>query len=106
MKADILISIYLLKPNEGGRKTDIEGDIFKCPIFVNQTGFDCRLILHGKKMILGTNHTLPAAFLDRDSALSKIKTGTKISLWEGKTIGYGEVLEIYGQQPQQFLIPV
>ncbi len=95
MKIDALISIRFLTSEEGGRKSSIQADKYGCPIMVDDRGFDCQFVLtHSMCFELGESYKIPVKLLNLDRALEHLKEETKISVWEGKIIGVGEVVKI------------
>lgn len=95
MKPEALIHVYFLTPEEGGRKSDIEGDKYGCPIMHGGQGHDCRFVLDGRtRFELGKTYNILVKFLNPKLALQDLAPGMKISLWEGKTIARGEISEI------------
>lgn len=96
MKAEAIILIRFLTPDEGGRETPIEGDRYGCPIMINDSqGFDCRFVLEGHTTFkLGSEYEIPVKFLNPTAALKSLQEGKEIFLWEGKKIGLGAVKKI------------
>lgn len=95
MKQEAIIHIRFLTSAEGGRTSPISGEKYGCPIMVDGAGFDCRFVLNETTCFeLGGSYEIPVNFLNPDLALKHLQEGTKISLWEGKTIGVGKVIKI------------
>lgn len=94
MNPDVLLKIRFRKTSEGGRLSRIQGDFYGCPMFVQGTAFDCRLLLDGQCIELGESYTLGAKFLCPEAVLPALSIGLKIILWEGKEIADGHILEI------------
>ncbi|ULR88299.1 hypothetical protein [Comamonas sp. B21-038] len=95
MKPDIIISVRFLHTSEGGRETPVQGQFYSCPLFVDGEGFDCRLLLGGRRLELGECYEVPVKFLYRDKALPKMKPGTPVHLWEGRNIADAQVVQIF-----------
>ena len=57
--------------------------------------FDCRIYYEGKRIELGTVVRVSAIFLSPDTVLKKLVRNMEISLWEGKAIARGTVIETY-----------
>ena len=94
MKPDVIISVRFLAPSEGGRSTAVEGQFYACPLFVDNEGFDCRLMLEGQRLELGSTYEVPVKFLYRELALPKMSVGKEVLLWEGRNVAKGQVVKI------------
>ncbi|PPT40434.1 hypothetical protein XabCFBP2524_02515 [Xanthomonas axonopodis pv. begoniae] len=94
MKPDAIIKVCFLAAEKGGRKTAVEGDSYACPIFVKNEGFDCRLLLDGRRLELGKTYEVPIRFLYSELAIPKLAVGAEIYLWEGRKVAVGEVVAI------------
>jgi hypothetical protein len=64
----------------GGRNTAVEGQFYACPLFVDNEGFDCRLLMEGRRLELGSSHEVPVKFLYRELALPKLAVGKDVLL--------------------------
>jgi hypothetical protein len=96
MKPDATIRIRLLTTEEGGRRGAIKGPRYGCALMVKDKGFDCRLLLQDSESLeLGNYYEVGVKFLNRESAVSELREGMRIRLWEGKTIANGEILAIH-----------
>lgn len=93
-KLDVIINVRFKTADEGGRKTALVGNFYSCPLFVDGEGFDCRVFLGDQKIELGEWYRLPVKFLNRDFVVPKLMPGKPITLWEGKDVANGEVLEV------------
>lgn len=93
MKADILIKVRFKTEIEGGRKGAITGSFYGCPLFVDGSGFDCRLFLDSK-IELGLTYEVPVKFMNPELVLPKLYPGKIFTLWEGKDVATGTVLKI------------
>ena len=94
---DVLIRVRLLLPEEGGRKTNIDGTTvdYGCPVHIDNLYFDCRFIGNAKKVFtLGEWHNIYIKFLSPELALPHFIIGKPLSLWEGKTIAEGFVKKL------------
>ncbi len=89
--------VRFLTPEENGRQTDVEGNFYSCPLFfqLDKTGFDCRLILSGRKIKLGEKCLADVKFLNRSNANNFIRKDASISLWEGRFVAEGKIVEVY-----------
>ncbi|MDD5276205.1 MAG: hypothetical protein PHR16_08990 [Methylovulum sp.] len=94
MVPDAYIEIRFRTTEENGRKTTVSGDFYACPMFIDGEGFDCRLLIKGMELVLGTWYKVPVKFLNRDLVLPKLSVGKIVTLWEGKDIADGKVLKI------------
>jgi hypothetical protein len=94
MTSDIVISVRFFLPSEGGRSTAVSGEFYACPLFVDNEGFDCRLLLRGARLELGSTYEVPVKFLNRDLALPRLAIGKEVLLWEGKNVGRGNIVKI------------
>ena len=94
MTPDIIISVRFLTTAECGRETPVQGQSYSCPLFIGDDGFDCRLLLDGRRLDLGENHEVAVKFLYREKALPKMKTGAELHLWEGRNIASGEIIQV------------
>ncbi|MGQ3051681.1 MAG: hypothetical protein ACT6S0_07840 [Roseateles sp.] len=94
MKPDAIINVRFLTTAEGGRSTAVEGQYYACPLFVDSEGFDCRLLLEGRRLELGAASEVPVKFLYRDLALPKLAVGKEVLLWEGRNVAKGQVVKI------------
>lgn len=94
MIPDAVINVRFLTTTEGGRNTAIDGKFYACPLFVDNEGFDCRLILEGRRLELGSTYVVPIKFLYRELVLPKLKVGKEVLLWEGRNVAKGQVVKI------------
>lgn len=83
MTSDIFISVRFLTTSEGGRETPVQGQFYSRLLFIDGDGFDCRLLLDGRRLDLGTSREVPVKFLYRDKAMPKMTLGAQVHLWEG-----------------------
>jgi hypothetical protein len=75
---------------------------FSCPVFFENLpelsvhGYDCRLFTRELPVPLapGGSADVRMAFLSWKEIASKVHIGTRFSLWEGKTIGHGEIVRL------------
>jgi hypothetical protein len=94
MKPDAIIEVRFKTADEGGRKTPLIGEFYSCPLFVDGEAFDCRIFLETRCVEPGERHRLPVKFLHRDLVIHKLSPGKPITLWEGKHIAIGKVVEL------------
>ena len=91
---DIYALVRFANPEEGGRDTAIVGDHYGCVFAVNESGFECRLVLREGMMPLGVEQPVPIIFMNPDTVLRKIRVGDRFHLWEGKNIAAGIVEQV------------
>jgi len=96
MKSDAIIKVRFFTTAEGGRNAAVEGQFYACPLFVEGEGqgFDCRLLLEGQRLELGSTYEVPVKFLYRELALPKLAVGKDVLLWEGRNVAKGQVIKI------------
>jgi hypothetical protein len=89
---DAKIRVRFLPETEGGRRTDVSGREYGCPLLVDGQGFDCRFMATTEAVYsLGHEYEIPIQFLSPEMALPLLGVGRKISLWEGRTIAEGTI---------------
>lgn len=96
MVADIIINIKFLTAAEGGRTAPII-DIYSCPLFIDNEGFDCRLLLNRQTIELGSYYRLKVKFLCIENILGKLAAGKEVFLWEGKFIARRSIVDVMNQ---------
>lgn len=100
MNADIYIKVRFKTSQEGGRKTSVKRktplgpDFYGCPLMVDGTAYDCRLLIGDREIVLGKYYEIPVKFLDKNLALPNLAVGKNIALLEGKEIANGQVIKI------------
>ncbi|NKI95496.1 hypothetical protein [Rhizobacter sp. SG703] len=94
MKPDAIINVRFLTTAEGGRNTAVQGQFYACPLVVDNEGFDCRLLLEGRRLELGADYEVPVKFLYRELAHPKLTIGKDVLLWEGRIVAKGQVIKI------------
>jgi len=94
MKPDAIINVRFLTAAEGGRNAAVEGQFYACPLFVDNEGFDCRLLLEGRRLELGSTYEVPIKFLYRELALPKLAAGKEVLLWEGRSVAKAQVVKV------------
>lgn len=90
---DICAEIKLLTTEEGGRRGPITGRKYSCPLVIDGRGYDCRILIGNRTLTLGQSHYMCIKFLDRDFSMPLFTVGKVFSLWEGREIGSGIVIE-------------
>lgn len=89
-KPDIIATVELLPLEAGGRASPMPARWFGCVMVVNGRNHDIRLRLV-QPLNAGDARRVGIDFLDPDTALSHIQTGTTFGLWEGGIVGQGLV---------------
>ncbi len=93
---NITAKVAFLPTAEGGRKGPTPPDVFGCPIGVAGELFDMRMDLSEVGPLRpGTSSEVPIRFLRPDLVMPLLHRGDTFTLWEGRTIGTGEVLQIH-----------
>lgn len=95
MRSDIVLNVRFFLPSEGGRSKAVSGEFYGCPLFINNEGFDCRLLLRGARLELGSTYEVPVKFLNRNLAIPRLAIGKEVLLWEGKNVGMGSIVKIH-----------
>lgn len=99
----ILADIALKETADGGKTIPITGPIYSCPVFFDDiaalanSGWDCRILIgeHGEPIPPGGGaHAVAIVFLSPEIVLPHMKVGVTFTLWEGRTIGSGTVVEV------------
>lgn len=85
---DIVATIELASPEAGGRVSPMPARWFGCVMVVNGRNHDIRLRL-AQPLNTGETRQVGIDFLDPETALSHVQTGTTFALWEGGIIGQG-----------------
>jgi hypothetical protein len=95
-KPDIFAEITLFPCTAGGRKGSTPSDCFGCPADIDGHYYDVRFDLSEVgSMLPGQTTIVPAKFLNPQIKKS-LAIGMEFTLWEGKDIGTGRVVEICG----------
>jgi hypothetical protein len=98
MRPDIHLEVRFRTTLEGGRRGPVSGTkgvtFYGCPMFVDGEGFDCRLLIDGMELALGLWYRVPVKFLNREWVLPKLSIGKVVTLWEGRVVADGQVVDI------------
>lgn len=92
--ANATIEVRFKTPEESGRRSNINGDMYACPMLIDNEYFDCRISLCGRQIELGCTYDLEVRFLSADLAGTHLVPGRAISLWEGKEIAVGTIKKV------------
>lgn len=90
---DILARVRFRTLSEGGRSTNITGIWYSCPLFVDDSFFECRVIL-GKELELGAVYDIPIKLMNKSEAMAKLPIGQEFMLWEGIIVADGRVIKV------------
>ena len=90
----LAVRIRFFTAAEGGRTQDLRGSRYGAPLFVDGKGFDCRFNFSDAHISLGEWVDVELMFLSPDLALPKLPANTRFTLWEGKTVAEGIVLQL------------
>lgn len=99
----LVAKMHFLSPDEGGRSQALPTDIFGCPMFfegipeLSSHGYDCRLLLSVNRKPIAPGdevEEMRIVFLSPEEVFAHVRSGTKFTLWEGKTIAHGEVVRL------------
>ena len=92
---DILAEVTLLLTEEGGRAGPTLPDMFGCPLGFQDKFFDMRMDLTEiGRLAPGSTAKVPIRFLCPDLVVPRLRVGSEFTLWEGKTLGSGFVIEV------------
>ncbi|MFC5767753.1 hypothetical protein [Thauera sinica] len=100
---NIVAKIRFLSTAEGGRSQALPSDTFGCPVFfegipeLSSHGYDCRILISEVPEPVQPGDEVEKVrmlFLSPDEVLTQVRLGARFTLWEGKTIAYGEVIGI------------
>ena len=89
----ITARIRFLTTAEGGRKGPTPTARFACPFEFAGEYFDCVLHLAGSAAP-GQTIVAPIQFIEPDLIQHRLRDGSEFTLWEGRTIARGVILEV------------
>jgi hypothetical protein len=103
MKPDAIVKVYFLTSEDGGRKHAImlSGKHYGCVVQINGDGYDCRVLQRDGALELGKTYEVPIKFLSPKVARPRFHAGNEITLWEGRVIAVGIVVEIIGSTDER-----
>lgn len=99
----IVVRMRLLSQEEGGRTKPLPSGTFNCPMFFEDVpelsghGYDCRVLLSEIRGPIAPGDVVEGVrivFLSPEEVFAHVRSGTRFTLWEGKTIAHGEVISI------------
>jgi len=94
MRFDAIIEVRFKTTAENGRQGAITGEIYGCPLLVDNEAFDCRLYIKGQTLSLGETYKVGIKFLNPQLAMPHLLPEKTIGLWEGKEIATGKVVRL------------
>ena len=93
---DITVEVTFLPTCEGGRQGPTPADRYGCPLGFEGEYFDVFFDLSSVgRMAPGSTVRVPARFLSPRLIKPRLVVGSQFTLWEGRIIGKGRVLEIH-----------
>lgn len=97
-KPDFLAEFALLSSEEGGRHGPTPSEWFGCPLGFEGEYFDVRFDLENVGSVKpGGTAVAPGKFLSPQLIKHRLVVGSQFTLWEGRIIGTGKVLDIYAK---------
>jgi hypothetical protein len=95
LRPEIVVDIDLLSSAEGGRKGPIPSGIFRGIFGVDGQHFSAAFfVCNPSGFAPGESGQFVVQFLFPDAAVPFFPVGTSFSVWEGRTIGNGCVMEV------------
>ena len=92
---DAIVELELLSRSAGGRSGPTPSTFLGCPFGIEGEYFDCRLDFSDTGPLSpGGKARVPVVFLSPSLVIPRLRPGTAFTLWEGKIIGQGLVVEI------------
>jgi hypothetical protein len=93
---NITAEVHMLATDEGGRQGPTPPDMFGCPVGIAGEFFDMRMDLSSVGALPpGASAQVPIRFLRPDLVMPLLHPGEVFTLWEGKTVGTGKVVQIH-----------
>ncbi|WAC74384.1 hypothetical protein OU995_06605 [Roseateles sp. SL47] len=90
---DLRVRIDLLAASKGGRSTPLRGGEFRTVFGIEGAHWSCRLALPDAGLDATMSQVIEVQFLAED-ARQHFPLGASFSVWEGRDIGSGLVLEV------------
>jgi hypothetical protein len=92
---DFVASVRFYPTDEGGREGPTPGRLFRCPLEFEGERFDCGLLLDAiGPLEPGMCASVPVSLLAPQLLKSRLRVGSRFTLWELGTIAEGTVEEI------------
>jgi hypothetical protein len=100
---DAIARIHFFCTDQGGRRTDVAPASrfgYMPTLFFNgeKHGYDCALLVEavGGRIARGATVEIPIKFLSPQLVKPRLGLGDRFTLWEGRTVAEGEVIELFG----------
>lgn len=91
----VIAEIELLTTDEGGRRTVLTAEQYGCPFSFEGEYFECRVDLSAVGPLApGGRARAPIRFFHPELVVPRLSPGASFTLWEGRTIGRGKVVEV------------
>jgi hypothetical protein len=98
IKPEIVVELSLASPENGGRLSSMVTGEYRGVLGVDDKHFSVRWFVPVAGLDPGgSSGTLGVQFLNPEAALPHFPVGAKFSVWEGRVIGSGRVLEVCTQ---------
>jgi len=104
---DAIVRVRLFSSEQGGRQTSIPNIAYRCPVFFSEQreqANDCVFFFSQVGLSPepgGANVDVPVMFLCPELVASLLHPGARFTLWEGRGIGEGEILEVIKKETVQ-----
>lgn len=95
IKPEIIVEITLSTTESGGRTAPIQQGEYRGILSVGEDSFSVRFFVPLKNgMTPSQTQRFGVQFLAPEAALQFFSVGTNFTVWEGRVIGHGKVLEV------------
>jgi len=96
VEPEIIVEITLLPTEAGGRSCAISGGEYRGVLGVGLENFSVRFFVPIEcSLSLGETQRFGVQFLFPEAALPYFSVGVTFTVWEGREIGCGRVLEVF-----------
>ncbi|MGJ7564639.1 hypothetical protein ACSFBM_12350 [Variovorax sp. GB1R11] len=90
---EIVVGLELDAAADGGRQRPLNEGEYRGVFLVGEQGFSIRFFV-ALPFDAGTPQRVGVQFLSPKEALPHFAVGTSFSMWEGRVVGHGRVLEV------------
>ena len=95
---DAVLDLELLPTEHGGRSLPTPDTFLGCPFVFEGELFDCRLDFSDiGPLNPGARARVPVVFLSPALIVPRLRRGSSFTIWEGRPIGQGAVVEVVAQ---------